>query len=127
MTSRWSMSEINEYRGDKDAISKAIGRTIERAEFDKENETLRINFTDGSKLALWDDGQCCCENRYMVVDDSLCGFNGAKLVKVETVDGPDQDERYDVHEVQFLNIETSLGLIQAASHNEHNGYYGGFG
>ena len=31
-----------------------------------------------------------------------------------------------VHEVQFLNIETSLGIITFETHNEHNGYYGGF-
>lgn len=32
----------------------------------------------------------------------------------------------DVHEVQFLVVHTDKGDLTMSSHNEHNGYYGGF-
>jgi hypothetical protein len=31
-----------------------------------------------------------------------------------------------VHEVQFLRVSTDAGTIVCETHNEHNGYYGGF-
>jgi hypothetical protein len=33
---------------------------------------------------------------------------------------------YDVHEVQFLIVDTDKGSFTCESHNVHNGYYGGF-
>ncbi len=40
-------------------------------------------------------------------------------------DAPNIADEYGEHEVSFLEIETNKGQISVASHNEHNGYYGG--
>jgi hypothetical protein len=34
-------------------------------------------------------------------------------------------ESGDVHEIAFYEFMTSTGSFTLASHNEHNGYYGG--
>ena len=57
------------------ALTDAIGKKITNlALIDNE---LRFTFDDGSKVKLFDDGQCCCENRYMRTDDNLDYFVGA--------------------------------------------------
>jgi hypothetical protein len=88
----------------------------------------RLTFTleDNSKFLLYDDGQSCCESRYMQTDDNLLDFVGGKLKDVEIREAPNQDGEYDTHEVQFLVIKTTKGNITVATHNLHNGYYGGF-
>lgn len=108
-----------------DAVKSSLGKTINVAGL--ENDALKIGFTDGSMLSLWDDGQSCCEHRYMVCDDSLASFCGAKVVDIQIKDAPEIADPYgESHEVQFLEVLTDRGAFQCASHNEHNGYYGGF-
>jgi len=89
-----------------------------------------VKFVDGTRLDLWDAGQTCCESRYIRTDDHLSDWVGAKFLDVEIVDSvsPMQDDYdwWDVHEIQFLRILTDKGVIVFSSHNEHNGYYGGF-
>ena len=111
-------------------LQKAIGKEIKRVFLDEENNSLRFVFTDGSRIRVWDDGQSCCECRYMQTDDDLTAFSGASLLGMELKDAPfpekKDDDCDDVHEVQFLDVKTSLGVFTMASHNEHSGYYGGF-
>jgi hypothetical protein len=33
---------------------------------------------------------------------------------------------YDVHETCFVEVQATGGFITLVTHNEHNGYYGGF-
>jgi len=107
------------------AVRDAIGLTITGVTLDHE-DTLRIAFA-GSELHLADEGQSCCEKRYMRTDDDLSEFVGARFLGVEVKDAPSPDgDGYNDHEVQFLEIRTDRGSITMASHNEHNGYYGGF-
>lgn len=78
------------------------------------------------ELVIVDNGQSCCELRYMSTDDDVTYHNkslfmGIALGSVEEVGGDGE-----VHDIQFLDIYTTLGVISVASHNEHNGYYGGF-
>lgn len=76
-----------------------------------------------------DDAQSCYKTRYMRTDDCLVDFVGSKFLGLEIKDAPDVEPDYpheDVHEVQFLEIKTSKGCFTMSSHNEHNGYYGGF-
>lgn len=109
-----------------EAYNGAIGKEIASVALDDE-ETLRFKFTDGTGLRVADEGQSCCESRYMRTDDDLSHFVGATLTGMEIKDGPEEEGEYgDVHEVQFLEVTTSKGSFQMASHNEHNGYYGGF-
>ena len=49
-------------------------------------------------------------------------------MSIELRDAPnvEDDEYGNVHEVQFLVVTTSKGAFTIETHNEHNGYYGGF-
>lgn len=102
----------------------AVGKTI--TEVKMENDNLYLNFSDHSGIVLYDDGQSCCESRYMTTDDKLEDFVGATLVGGEIREAPDVVDDYAYHEVQFLLITTSKGVFTLETHNEHNGYYGGF-
>ncbi len=113
-------------RESAEAFQAVIGKTISALSLG-EDDALHFTFDDGSKLKLYDDGQSCCESRYMRTDDDLSRYIGAKLVSAEVREAPSiNDSDGDVHDVEFLDVTTSAGVFQMASHNEHNGYYGGF-
>ena len=113
-------------------ITPALGKTISDLRFSENDSALSITFADGSKLTLFDDGQTCCETRYMRTDDNLAEYIGGRLLGAEVKDVPEligfwKDEcEYGDHDVQFLEITTSKGSFVMSNHNEHNGYYGGF-
>ncbi len=106
------------------AIKQSLGKEIKSILL--QDERLSITLSDDSTLHLYDDGQSCCENRYMQTDDDLDYYVGSELLNIELKDSHYQDNDYEVHEVQFLDITTRKGVFQIANHNEHNGYYGGF-
>lgn len=89
------------------------------------DDELRISF-DGFVLVLSDEGQACCEDRYMRTDDDLPYYVGATLLDFAIKDGPTVERDDNVHEQQFFEVKTSVGVFTMASHVEHNGYYGGF-
>jgi hypothetical protein len=105
------------------AFNAAIGKTISSAEMD--GDALRLAFSDGSAISISDDGQSCCESRYMTTDDDLSSYAGAKLLGGAIEDGPDADS-WGEHNTAFLRIQTSDGVLTCVTHVEHNGYYGGF-
>ena len=107
------------------ALKSCFGKEISGLTLGSD-DALHFTFSDGSKVAALDDGQSCCESRYMRTDDNLEDFIGAIFVAAELKDAPDMEDEYGDHEVQFLEIMTSKGALTMASHNEHNGYYGGF-
>ena len=113
-------------------ITPALGKTISDLRFSENDSALSITFADGSKLTLFDDGQSCCETRYMRTDDNLAEYIGGRLLGAEVKDVPKligfwKDEgEYGCHDMQFLEITTSKGSFVMSNHNEHNGYYGGF-
>lgn len=119
---------INMLGGNRDsvaAVQAAVGKTITSVKLD--DDRLKFEFEDGSRLTLWDDGQSCCESRYMQTDDDLPYYVGAKFLNAEVRDGGSTEGEYvDTHEIQFLVITTDRGTFSMASHNQHNGYYGGF-
>lgn len=90
-------------------------------------DALIIRFENGGSLLIADEGQSCCEQRYMTCDDNLA-LEGGRLQSIDLEAGGDStDGGYgDAHEQQFLKIRTSEGDLTAVTHNEHNGYYGGF-
>ena len=93
----------------------------------EENDKLLVRFVGGGSLRIWDSGQSCCESRYMTTDDDLSSFVGAKVVSLDAVDGPTEEGEYgEPHEQMFVKLETTAGTITMVTHNEHNGYYGGF-
>lgn len=106
------------------AIQSSVNKKMKRVFL--EDDVLIFHMDDGSILRLFDDGQSCCESRYMKTDDNLDEYSGSVLLGFELKNGPDIETEYDVHDVQFLDVKTDKGTFQMASHNEHNGYYGGF-
>jgi hypothetical protein len=110
------------------AMKDAIGRTIAKAElFPDGDGALVLTFTDGAKLKLYDNGRSCCESRYMTCDDDLSSFVGDVLTGAEVADAPTITSEWgDPHEQAFLKVRTDRGVITATTHNEHNGFYGGF-
>ena len=104
----------------------AMGKSI--AALSLADDSLQFEFDDGSKMRLVDNGQSCCESRYMRTDDDIASFVGSVLIDAEIADAPDVggEDEYGCHEVQFLRVNTSKGTLVMSSHNEHNGYYGGF-
>ena len=107
------------------AFTGAVGKVIASVRLG-DDDALHFEFSDGSKLKLSDEGQSCCENRYMRTDDSLAEYAGAKLLGATIKEAPSMEDEYGEHEVQFLELQTDRGVFTMASHNEHNGYYGGF-
>lgn len=108
-----------------EAFTSCIGKTITGLEL-KSEETLVFTFEDGTRMGLEDQGQSCCEHRYMRTDDKLADFIGAKLLGGEIKPGPDVGGSGEEHNIEFLDITTDRGVFQMVNHNEHNGYYGGF-
>jgi len=81
----------------------------------------------GKTIEIWDNGQSCCESRYMTTDDDVQSLVGNELRRIESKPGTDEAGDYDVHEQVFVEVGTDKGFITIVNHNEHNGYYGGFG
>lgn len=113
------------------ALLAAIDKKIASICLDQSREqwpedNLVFRFDDGSGIRIYDDGQSCCEHRYMTTDDDLQAFVGAKLVEAAKQAAANQPDEWGEHEVAFLVITTSLGAFTIETHNEHNGYYGGF-
>lgn len=109
----------------ENTVNGHLGKRIEH--IGMSDDTLTIRFGDGTGLKLYDDGQDCCERRYMHTDDDFSEVVGGVLFGIEVRDAPDSEDEYgEVHEVQFLVVKTSKGECVVSTHNEHNGYYGGF-
>lgn len=116
--------------GDRGAskLQASLNKKIAKLELQSgDPDRLYFEFEDGENMSLRDDGQSCCEHRYMTTDDDLPHYVGAELLGIEVADGPDAEDEYgECHEQQFLRINTSKGVLVVVTHNEHNGYYGGF-
>lgn len=112
-------------RESAEAASASMGKQIYSVEMG--DDVLHLRFVDGTGLDVSDEGQSCCEHRYMTKDgsDDLSYYVGAELLSLEVRDAPDI-EGCEAHECQFLDVKTSKGVFTLTSHNEHNGYYGGF-
>jgi hypothetical protein len=111
-------------KGDNiDVFLQAIDKQISSLKI--EDNELYFEFIDGFKFKIYDDGQSCCEERFMRTDDDLDYYIGSKLMGGE-LKNTSTDEYGEVHEIQFLEIITDKGSFTVSNHNIHNGYYGGF-
>lgn len=108
---------------DGQELKESIGKNI--TGLSVRDNACTITFPEHT-LVIFDDGQNCCETRYMVCDDNLDAFIGATLLDITIEDAPNPDDCYGIHEVEFLHVETTEGSFTISNHNEHNGYYGGF-
>lgn len=112
--------------GSENDPAKYYGRKIVAAEM--ADERLKLTFADGVTIAIWDSGQSCCESRYLTTDDDIAWLVGKVLRRIEAKPGQDKEGEYgDMHETVFVEIGTAKGFVTLVNHNEHNGYYGGFG
>ena len=128
MTSQPGIGAMLHYLGggSKEDPKSFYGRTITKAEM--KDDKILLAFDDGQKIAVFDDGQSCCESRYMTTDDDMQSLVGHTLTRIEAKEGPSEDGEYgECHEQVFLEIGTDKSFITVANHNKHNGYYGGFG
>lgn len=105
---------------------KYYGKTIQNAWMDKESNRFFIIFCDALKIFINDQGQSCCEHRYMTCDDNPLDLVGKKLTEVKVKNLIRDDGSDDSHEIAFLEIIAGDASVNFATHNEHNGYYGGF-
>lgn len=103
-----------------------LGRVITTAVID--DDTLKVEFSDGSKFTLRDAGQSCCEYRHLTCDDDPASLIGGCIVSMIEKPGPSlkEDDSYTEHDTMFLEVQSTNGFITMCTHNEHNGYYGGF-
>lgn len=91
------------------------------------NGALVIELASRCKIVVADHGQDCCENRYLTSSDDPKHLLGESLMRIRVVDAPSLPSTCgDVHEVQFLEVSTDRDTVILETHNEHNGYYGGF-
>ncbi len=106
---------------------KIIGKRISNVKFDKENDRIIFNFSDGDQYSISDEGQYYCEYRYMVCEDNLSYYSDTILKDILVTDCDEKKEAdFEYTDIQFLEIITDKGSFQFSTRNEHNGYYGGF-
>jgi hypothetical protein len=121
---------INMLGGNESTVNAhlaAKGKVIKALSLDEEDDGhLNLDFEDGTGIRIYDDGRSCCEARFMTTDDDLPSFVGAAFTGCRVQDGGTTKEDYETKEVQFLLVDTSKGTFTVTTHNEHNGYYGGF-
>ena len=86
---------------------------------------VAIEIEDGTERRLVDSGRDCCAHHYISTDDDLDAFLGSDYQGWDLGEHTTTGDDY-IHEIQFLNVRTSTGVIVFSAHNEHNGYYGGF-
>lgn len=106
-------------------IAKSQGKKIKLVEV--YDDDLNIIFEDNTGIRLFDDGQCCCEKRYMNCDDDLSFFKDSIFSGIELGECEENNiDDYGVQEIQFVKVNTSKGTFTLANYNENNGYYSGF-
>lgn len=62
-------------------LYKFIGKTISTVVLTTEDK-IHFVFTDDTKMTLYDNGQQCCELRYITTDDDLSTFSGSVLLGI---------------------------------------------
>lgn len=106
-------------------IPECVGKLIRGISINDTMLTLRLN--NDTELILTDQGQDCCERRYMHTDDNLTNFFDSILLNIRIVDGPSiENEDYGYNDSQFLIVDTSKGSFTVVNYNKHNGFYYGF-
>lgn len=75
--------------------------------------------------------QSCCEIfGCIITNDDTAEFIGKELKSISIVDAAlnnkkiEELEYLDSGGAMFVNLETSVGLLQFVAYNAHNGYYG---
>lgn len=107
--------------GSPESASKYYGKKITGAQFI--NDSLILFFAD-CIIEISDDGQSCCEERYLRTDDDPQDLVGKTLTSIKLKETK-SDSDWGVHEITFMEVQAEDACVTFSSHNEHNGYYGG--
>lgn len=91
-----------------------------------EDNKIHFEYSDHRIFIIEDNGQLCCEYRHITTDDDLSSVVGDTIVSVTLEDGPDRSDKYYIHEIQFVKVQTNKTSLTFCTHNEHTGYYSGF-
>ena len=111
--------------GEYSNISAAtVGKAITAVTL--EDNVLVLRLEGGQELVFSDNQQNCCESRWMSTDDNLEEYVGAQFVGAE-LKGHSSLPGGEAHDIEFFEVQTTKGCFTMVNHNEHNGYYGGFG
>lgn len=86
-----------------------------------------------------DTSRSCCEiyGGYIIYEDNISKFIGSSLLRITLTDTAlnshivrkvnsfqNSHGSCDFHNIQFINFETTKGVLQFVVYNCHNGYYG---
>lgn len=116
---------INEMGRESFDLTKYYDKRI--TSVDSNDEHFDIHFDDGCSIRIRDGGQSCCEHRYMTCDDDVSKIIGSKLTNIELREGPTEEMEWgNEHQTMFVEIATDECFVTLTTHNEHNGWYGGF-
>ena len=108
-----------------ETVVKFVGKVVAQAYFT--DYRIKLVFADDSAVELYDNGQLCCEHRYMTCDDEFEDLVGGKLTEVLVRAGGCTDlDEWNCDETMFMEIRTDKDFVTVCTHNTHNGYYGGF-
>lgn len=113
---------------DNDQLRPYVAKTTQSIVFgqdDNERDRIALFFKDGTRLDMYDDGQSCCEVRYITTGHDL-KIEPAGLLSIELRNVIALSNASEEHEIVFLHVITDRETIVFETHNEHNGYYGGF-
>lgn len=108
--------------------------TIENIETKADDMCLIVNTDNCCYTAEIDTSRNCCEvyGGYIICEDDISSFIGASLLRISLTDTELNSHVVkkinaiprDFHNIQFINFETSKGVLQFVVYNCHNGYYG---
>jgi hypothetical protein len=104
-------------------LKGSVGKKITQVELI--DNIIKIDFEQGG-IEIYDNGQSCCESRFITTDDEVSDLVGKKFTSVELAEAPDIEYTYGQHDVQFVRVHAEDTVVVFETHNEHNGYYGGF-
>ena len=108
-----------------DKLKKYEGKIIGKFNFSKEK--LSFNFTDGDKLDLYAQGDCCSTSWFEQISGDEALVEGSILKNVEFIDLDKVIEVDDNGVLKHYGVKfiTSNGYADVDMRNSSNGYYGG--
>ncbi len=102
------------------------GQIITSVNLDTEDDGRCIITFESGSITLYDDGRNCCEHRFITTDDDITSLVGSPLTKIELLKVEVDEGEYETHEIAFVHVHAGVHTVTLCTHNEHNGYYGGF-
>lgn len=99
------------------------------SEFEYDGVTITLDDGTIYQFGIYNQSSCCEKWGFLATPDAVELFVGAEFVSLEKVDTNELQAKADAEYlddggVSFVNVETSLGQLQFAAYNSHNGYYG---